>query len=96
MAIRFQRGDCNYRVAVVRRAYMHNVDAAVGKQLFVITVDLGAFGPVLLSRFLRAFFDNVAESNEFSCFLLGQTRQMLVVGDTAAADNCDFECLSHE
>ena len=95
MLASFQRRDGDFAVTAVRRTDMHHVDRLVFQQIMIVGVYLRAFHAVCLRRLLRPFHDDIAESDQLNPVgLTGQRRQVLSVGNAAAADDSDFQ-LAH-
>ena len=57
------------------------------QQFAVVFIDAGTFDAVLFCSFFGAFHDDVAESNQLDIFDGFQCREMLAVGNAAAADD---------
>ena len=84
-------GNGDLAVGDVGGQNMHGVDGGVTEQLVIVGVHLGVRGAVLLGSLLGALGDKVAECAQIDILgLLGHAGQVLLVGDTAAADKADL------
>ena len=90
---RHQRIDGQLAVADVRGQNVDRLDLRLLLEHFaIVRVNLRVRGTVFLSRFLSALGDNVAERNDLKAIELRfQRGKMFAVGDTAAADDTDFD-----
>ena len=82
---------CNRDRAVrnVRGADMNNIDALVLEQFVVIAVCLGVRGTVLLGCLLSTLELDIAECDHLALVCLRlECREMLLICNTAAADDC--------
>ena len=70
---------------------MNHIDGLVLQQLTVIGVDSGTFDAVLVSGFYGALFHDITESHHFHMVQFSQGREMLAVGNAAAADDADAD-----
>ena len=87
----FQSGHGDLTVGHVGGQNVHSVDGGVGQQLVVVSVHLGVGSAVLLGGLFSALGNQVTEGDQVSVlFLLSHARQMLAVGNAAAADKADL------
>ncbi len=75
---------------------MHYIQRFVLQQFLVICVYVCIFNPVLLGCLSRALLDDITECYQFYFFTKsGKCREMLLIGDPAAADESESQFFAH-
>ena len=86
-----ERSDRDLAVRDVRGQNMDGVDRRVSQKLLVVGVDLRVRGAVFLRGLFGSLKNEIAECAHIDAFLLRHAREMLAVGDAAAADKADSQ-----
>ena len=88
MLFRLEGGNGDLAVAHVGGADVDNLNLGIGQKVMVILVDTGTGCAVLGAGGLSALDPSVAEGNDLAqVFAVFQSGQMLLIGDTAAAND---------
>jgi hypothetical protein len=93
---RVQRVDGHLRVHPVRRQYIHDVNGFVLKKPMIVRVGFRAFRAVLGAGLFGALRNQVAERHDVRAVDGLQGRQVLAIGDSAAADDTNTQSFAHD
>ena len=87
----FESSNGDLAVSDVRSQNVNCVDCRVSQKLLVVCVDLSVRCAVFLSSLLSSLDDEVAECAEIYAFHALHAREVLLVSDTTATDETNFQ-----